>query len=101
MRGRREYIDSDIRGLLADAEELAEYVLEEFEELSISEQDIWLYGFPNEMVKVKRLERTYRAGEMNKEQEERYLDLKAKLRELAPAIERIMEIRVPREILEV
>ena len=36
---------------------------------------------------------------MSSEQEERYLEVKAKLRELAPEIERVMELRVPREII--
>jgi hypothetical protein len=37
---------------------------------------------------------------MSTEQEERYLDLKAKLREIAPALEQQLELPVPPEFLE-
>ncbi len=52
MRDPREYIDSDIRCLLEDADELADYVLPEFEDLSVTEQDIWLYEWPNKRAGV-------------------------------------------------
>jgi hypothetical protein len=57
-------------------------------------------GLPDAISKAERLERTYRAGELSAEQEERYLELRAKLRELAPDVERIMELRGPPEVLE-
>jgi hypothetical protein len=37
---------------------------------------------------------------MSAEQEERYLDLKAKLCEVAPALEQLLEHPVPPEVLE-
>lgn len=52
------------------------------------------------MAKAKGLEGNYRAGEMNAEQRALYEDFKARLRELAPEIERVMELGVPPEVLQ-
>jgi hypothetical protein len=40
MSGRSERIDLDIPCLLEDGEDLAEYVLPNFEELCVGEQDL-------------------------------------------------------------
>ena len=93
-----ERIDHKIRLLHQDADDLAE--LFEEGDLTEGEVDFWAFNLPDALVGASRLEAAYRAGSMSVEQLQRYEELKARLRELAPEIERVMELRVPREILE-
>ena len=92
--GRSERIDHDIEFLLGDADDLAE-TLPEWDEVSEDERGIWQFGWPNDLAILEHLERSYRAGEMSDEQERSYERLGAKLRELAPAIDKTPGLRVP------
>ena len=99
MRDRpRERIDRGLRALRADLEELAEDILPDWESLSVAEQDIWLYEWPDKRARAEDLRSAYHAGEMTGEQRTAYEDLRARLRALAPAMNRI-DLRVPEELV--
>lgn len=81
-----EKIDRDLAYLLDETEILAE-TLAEWGEISETEQDIWLFEWPNHLAILENLGRAHDAGDMSDEQERRYEDLLDNLRGLAPAIE--------------
>jgi hypothetical protein len=91
-------IDHNIRFLLGDLELIAED-LERWDYLCEATQDIRLYDWPNDRTIFEGLERAYRASEMSADQEERYRELKANVREMPPALE-LSGLRVPQTLLE-
>jgi hypothetical protein len=76
-----EKIDHDLGYLLAELDMLSE-TLPEWEEISETERDIWLFEWSNHLAILRGLTRAHDAGDMNAEQERRYEELLAKLREL-------------------
>lgn len=86
----RTHVDKTLRALLADAEEMPEWVEwweneEEFEYEQYVAESEWR----NSVLAMKRLEELYNNGEMSGEQEQKYRKLKKLLKKRQDLIERL------------